>query len=239
MIVSAFRRSREVDAYNEDDPRAFRDYILHDTPAINELIRGSHARVALFKPIMDTYRTNRLLEDFPTARVLFIFRHFDDVVNSWTRKAVREGKPDHHSWVIKHWVDADFEQFRLSPPAPDVCEMIRRLQLTRLNEASCAALCWIFWNRCYFDLPLDRNPRVRLIQYDTLVRNPDREFASICGFAGVRFHPSLVEAVHAASLRKSAPPPLAPEVRSTCEGLWERLCAELPIDHGSAGSRHV
>lgn len=235
MTVKNLARSWEIELYNESNPKAFRDYHLLNPGVIAQLVEASHARVVVFKPILDTYRAHHLLEQFPQARVLFIFRHFDDVVNSMLRVFYKDPAQNY----LKKWIESGCEpqkRFRaVDRPVPvETLTLLQDAFRRELDESSFTALYWYLQSCFYFDLELDCDPRVKLINYESLVRHPASGFENICDFIGIRYTPDMHEHVHDLSLRKHEPPQIDPAVREACQNLWERLCQVRPDSYALA-----
>lgn len=223
MLVFRLGGSWQVDLFNEDHPAAFLNYRLRPLAEIGRLVGRSHAPVTLFKPILDTHRSVELLEHFPTARLLFCFRHVDDVVNSSLKRFGRENRLNH----VRGWMEDDFAELPGPPPPASTKEAVRALWQPDLDPDSGAALFWLFYNRLYFDLELDREPRVTLVRYETLVAEPEQEFRRLCAFLGLHYEPAMAHDVFASSVGRGESPAIEPAIRAACDALWARLGERL------------
>jgi hypothetical protein len=233
MIVKGLARSWQVELYNENNPAVFDNWYLRDFPTIEALIERSFARLILFKPLKDTYRTRVLLSAFPSARVLFIFRHFDDVINS-----ARKRFYDEHGQVIKNvyadrqppvirWINTDFAEFTEAPPPKATEQLVRSLWTPTLNLQSNIALDWLFTNRLFFDLDLCADERIKLIQYEAVVSDPQQGFKSLCQFLGLPFEPQIAGDVFSTSVKRDPVPDLDPQIQAACEAHWQQMCQYL------------
>jgi hypothetical protein len=218
MIVHHLSKSWQLALYNETDPAAFEQYRLRELPVIQALIDRSYAPVTLFKPILDTCQTQVLLSRFPTAKVIFAFRHYDDVINSSAKAFGVTSRYMH----LQSWVSDDFGEFAVPPPAATK-DFVRSRWKPSLSPESAAALYWLFYNRLYFDLGLDQDERVRLVCYESVVKNPAEQFEGLCQFMGLEFTPQIIEGVFSSSIGHSSPPEIAPEIRADCEALRQQL----------------
>jgi hypothetical protein len=222
MLVLQLGRSWQIDVYNESNPAAFDHWRLHPLPVIREIVSRSHAPLTLFKPILDTYRARLLLEQFPEAKILFAFRHYDDVVNSSLKKFGVNDRIDH----VNAWVNDDFAEFAdLLPPA-DSQELVRSLWRPGLSPEAGAALYWLFQNHLFFDLGLATDERARLVCYESVVNNPVDELASVCDFLEVRFELAMAADIFASSVQRASAPSIDAELRRACDAMWQRLCQQ-------------
>ena len=243
MLVSRLARTWQVELFNEDDPAAFEHWRLKDLDEIAGLVGNSRAPVTLFKPILDTYRAQELLARFPDARLIFAYRHFDDVVNSARRRFYRKDGSFDPSRLYPprdprdptiRWMETDFAEFETAPPPVETREYLRSLWHADLNLESNIALRWLFINRLYFDLSLDGEPRVMLICYEEVVAAADREFRRICDFLGLDFETRVSAGVFSSSIGRNQTPHIDPAVRAACEQMLDRLSAHLAAGEGAS-----
>jgi hypothetical protein len=225
MLVLQLGRSWQIDLYNENNQDAFAHWRLRPLPVIREIVSRSHAPLTLFKPILDTYRARLLLEQFPEARILFAYRHYDDVVNSSLKKFGVNNRINH----VNAWVKEDFAEFAdLRPPVEtqaSVCSHWR----PGLSPESGAALYWLFQNRLFFDLGLAADRRARLVCYEEVVSNPTAELAAICDFLEIRFEPAMAAGIFDSSVQRAPAPALDEPLRRSCDATWQQLCQHAGV----------
>lgn len=224
MLLFHLGRYWQVEPYNENNPAVFEKWRLRDLAVIKELIAQSYAPIVLIKPILNTYQTRVLLSMFPDAKVLFVFRHYDDVINSFRKKFGTRQLEN-----VADWINNDFAEFSATPPPSETKHAITSRWKPSLSPESGVALYWLFQNRLYFDLQLDRDERVYLVQYKTLVSKPEQEFKEICNFLELPFEPRIIDGIFATSIKRDAPPQIEPDIRAACEEIWQRLCSRKQI----------
>ncbi|MGH2537033.1 MAG: sulfotransferase domain-containing protein [Candidatus Promineifilaceae bacterium] len=224
MLLHHLGRSPAVTAYNENDAEAFERYRLRPAPAIEGIIGRSHAQLTLFKPILNTHQSREFLAAYPGSKLIFVYRHFEDVVNSSLKRFGAENRLGH----VNTWVSDNFGEFAAAPPPEATKAAVRELWRPSLSLESAAGLYWLFYNRLYFDLGLDREERVRLVGYERLAANPAAELAAVCAFLGTAYLPLMAEGVFASSIGRDSAPALAADIRAACEALWRRLEASRP-----------
>ncbi len=232
MLVHQLNKSMRVELYNEDNPAAFERWRLKDLSVTDRLIAESHARVILFKPILDTYRTRTLMERYPDARFIFTFRHFDDVINSSLKRFGRMNRINH----VNSWIREDFSEFNIEPPPKASKAAIQELWKPGLSPENGAALYWLFYNRLYYDLELDTSERVMLMRYESVVSDPERYFKALSDFLGLPYEPALAVGVFSSSIRRESGPEIDPRIREACEALWLRLSNEVEVRSGLSHS---
>ncbi len=236
MIVFQLAKSWQVKLFNEDNPAAFDYWRMRDFSIIENLLQQSRAPITLFKPILDTYRIWDILANFPTAKAIFTFRHYTDVVNSTNKRFYTEEglyipskrfPPRDTRDPISRWVLQDFSEFSSARPPEEVISFIKSRWKPDLNLNSNIALRWYFINRLYFDLEMFRDERIKLVKYENIVANPPKEFESLCQFLNIQYEPIMIDGVFSSSIGKDTSPDMDPVIRADCDELWQRLSQEV------------
>ncbi len=218
FLVGQLSRLWKIKLYNEMNPEAFQQWRLRDLSEVEKLVQKSCAPVVLFKPLNDTYRMSELLARFTNAKIIFQFRHYNDVVNSIIRGPFGTRKP-----LIKGWIETDFEEFSLYPPDQSTKTMIKSLYHDELNDESGSAIYWLLQNQFLLDQNLLHNPMVMLVQYESLIKAPQKTFGQVCEFINIRNAKKELKGVKSSSIHKHHKPDIVPEILSECESLWGKL----------------
>ncbi len=220
MFLAVLEASGEAWTYNEDNPRAFRDFRLLDLDRIAALVDRSRFRCVAFKALCDSQHADRMLERFPAGKVVWPVRDYHAVAASavrkwgeWQREMIRRLARD-DGW--DHWIAE-----RVPPTRR---ELVREVFARDLSVNSAAALKWWLRNELFFDRGLDRTPdRALLVRYEDLVAEPEARFGEVFAFLGLRFEPGLVRNVAADPRPDESLPDLDDRVRELCDGLAGRL----------------
>lgn len=220
MLMRVLDRSPHTRIFHENHASAFRNFELRSDRVLRTLVRVNPAPAQVFKPICDSHKADLLMERFPHARAVWIYRHPEDVANSadvkWgahqadLARAVATG--DLHSWG-----------WRTERLSDELVDTIRRVYRPDLSPAEGALLFWYMRNSFFFSLGLDRDPRVRLVRYEDLVTAPESAFAPVLEHLGVPMSPDLFDKVRPSSIRRRAPPQASDEIRALCLDLQARL----------------
>lgn len=223
MLIWQLDKSWQIQLYNENHPAAFDNFRLRDLKTIETLTQSSRAPVTLYKPILDTNMTPMLMQRFPTSKVIFAFRHYDDVINSSLKKFGTHNRINH----VKRWMEDDFAELSAAPPPESSKNFVRERWQPDMSPEEGAALFWLFYNRLYYDLPLHGNERVDLIRYETLVAEPRQEFERLTRFMGLTFEERMVEGVFASSVKRDKSPALRDSLRADCDALYHQLSQDV------------
>ena len=219
MLLEVLDQSFEVFSYGETDRPAMCNYRLAKQDVIESLIRRSPARVLVFKPICDSQWADQLLDTYERSKVIWIYRHFNDMINSSLQ--MFSGQFDVAERMAKGELDGlDWRVERLNE---DDLAIVKKCFRDGLTRADASALGWLRRTNLYNRLELHRDRRVHLVKYEELVSDPVGCATRIFRFIGISFRQEFVTSIHGSSLRKNDPPKLSHRVRELCEALQERM----------------
>lgn len=201
---------------------------LREPALLRRLIERCPAPVVVFHAIAEAQQADTLLERYPGAKVVWIYRNYADVANSAVRKW-----GDHQKDVIRRFRDQEWDRlkWRGERVSRETTERLAQSYSDDLSSQEGAVLFWYLRNHWYFTLRLDTHDRVMLVKYEDLVAEPLVHFARLFAFVGLPFAPSYVSAVHAASVGKDAPPVLREGIRALCDALLAALDARCGQGH--------
>jgi hypothetical protein len=223
MVVHGLQRCPEFEVYNENNDRAFDSFRLRDDATIASIIRSSRHRYVLFKPLIDSYRVDELLDDLDVdtpGRALWVYRNVDDRVRSSLAKfgdTNLRALADIASGVVDRWEAEGL--------VPDELDLIRTFDYRAMSPASASALFWFLRNTVYFERRLDRREDILLVSYDAFVEDPDTEMRLVCRFLDFPWQPSLVAHVKRRASMAPQRLRLEPRIRGLCDDLQSRLDA--------------
>lgn len=236
ICQNVFESSRLFAVFKEGNEKAMTDkWRLRSVDEIQRLIDVSKAKTLIFKPINDSQLALQLLNDFSGSRVIWIYRSFNDTVNS----AVSKWGPAQRDMVV--WIgEALGRHAGIGDAMPDIekrpsfavyaerlsdesCKRLVEWTRSPLTEQTGAAIMWYLRNELFFDQGLDTNDRALLINYENFAVNPDAELRRMCDFMGTKQLKSQAKNVHASSIGRGNVPPIDASVREACEQLFSRL----------------
>jgi len=213
--------SPDVATFSEGTDPYFDRVLLRPLDVVEACVRRSPAPVIALKPICETHRTTELLDRFPGSKAIWIFRHFEDTVNSasvkWTsgRAAVRRLARREYQPTERRAGGLTEEKLRL----------VARLYDERMSEHEANAVLWYLRNDLFFALGADQRNDVLLLRYEDLMAEPGAQAARLLEFAGVPVPTTASAAVRAGDRPRKAFPDISPEIRRLCEDVHERLLA--------------
>lgn len=233
MIMDRLERSFLTDVFHERDPRAFDDYLMRPLPVIHRLFEGSPAPTFVIKALCELDQLTHLMAEFAPAKTVWIVRDYRDAVRS-----ALVSFSDFKEHVRAIAADRSVDDWRAHGMSEETHRLVQRLWHPEMSEPTASALIWYFRNVLFFEQGFDRDPRVHLLAYETLVLNPEAECKSMFDFLNLPFSPWITRGVFSSSVRHQPPQDLDPEVGALCEGLLGRFaeCRQRPLAPPSAAS---
>ncbi|MBP6016439.1 MAG: sulfotransferase [Candidatus Promineofilum sp.] len=224
LMYWVFERDLGVKVYRESSELSSLDTMEHirlnPLSSVKAMIGRHHVPMVVFKPLVESQRAHELLATFPEARVLWAYRHYQDVAASNLKAfGLDNGQRD-----LRPFLANDPDNWRSQNSSAETRETIRRHFADDMNPFDAAALFWWARMQLYFEQKLDQHPSVMLSRYEDLVLNPARTMRRTYAFLG-RPYPgdSIVKDVNAQSVGKGRVSKLSPAVDQLCGQMLERL----------------
>ena len=233
MLLRLMKRSPWCTVYHENNQRAMREHSrIQDRDSILALIEAESRTFPVFKPLNDAQYGLDQLNLHPRARGIWMYRDCADVVNSSVAKwgdfhqrayrIVAEGPGD----TTADDYDSTIAAVLLEGMSDDTLGQVRHLVETGLTAHEAGAVHWYCRNRLYFDLGLHRDPRVELVRYEDLVREPDVYLRRVFDFVGCEYRPEFAESFFGSSIRKQEAAPMSASVTALCDTMTRALDSE-------------
>lgn len=219
MLIDCLNRSVETEVLGEVS-RAMDNFRLKDTHVIAEIIKGCPAKAVVFKPLTDSHKARKLLDMSPNVRVCWSFRRASDRANS----AVAKFGSNNLELLTAFTKGEMMDTWQAQGMSQDSLDLIRRFDVESMTPHSAAGLFWVIRNNMFFEMGLDKEPRVLPISYEDLVSNPKTVMRGVCDFCGIRYDDKLVSNIHAKSIGKEESR-LDPEIKALCDEMYARFHA--------------
>lgn len=230
LLIDILDKSPLCRSFQECDDRVMHDIRLRDEAAVSQVIKGDYHPLLIFKPINDSQHTESFIDTYDNACVVWLYRDYNDVVNSalvkwggWQKKIVL--------WIRGHYdeqgspseePDKWFAIYR-ERMTPEMIEIIRRCADDNLTDAEGAGLLWYMRNQLYFDQQLENSDKVLLVKYEDMVRQPAVYIKRVFDFIGCTFRRKYIADVRTSSIAKKDQPEMREYIRDLCDGLQSRL----------------
>jgi hypothetical protein len=221
----------EIMTYSEGSAPYFESVLLRPLDAVEDLRRRSVFPVVALKPICETHRINELLERFPRSRAIWIFRNYQDAVNSASTKW-----PNGRA-AIKRLASENPESagWRVGGLSHSKLRLVKDLYSDRMTLHEANAVMWYLRNGLYFELGANTRTDVLLVRYEDLVARPRESLSRMFVFLGCPLPPGFEKVVRSSGGPGRPFPDISPRIRVLCEELHARLVGS----YTAASTQHL
>ncbi len=218
MLMNCLELHPDTEVFDEaEDNKAFLDYRIRNYEILNILTTRSKAPFVCFKPIADSHLIMEFIEQFPSGKFIWAYRDYKDVANSSLRKF------NHASRAIKLvCLNQEGGGWFQEGVSSETALILREVYSPNLSEFDMVCLAWFARNRIFVEKNLGPSD-VMLIKYEDMVSNPERTFANLSNFTGMRYDKNSIRYVHNASIAKNPYPELNLLVKKMCDDLMAAL----------------
>jgi len=224
MIHHLFRLDWDTVTYDEVSPLSCLDPVeglrLNPLTEVKARILADRAPLVVYKPLVESQNLNILLDLFPVAKAVWMYRDFRAVVLSNLKYF---GRDTGHRDLVPI-IEGNTSNWRAEKLAESDRDIIRDIYSTDMDPNDAAALFWYARNSLFFSRGFHSDDRVRTCRYGDLVTRPAGVMAEAYGFLG---HPypgdRIVADVFTGSQGRGRDLELSPPVLELCEGMLARL----------------
>jgi hypothetical protein len=223
MIHHLFRLDRDAVTYDEASPLSLRDperFRLDPLPEVRRRIMSQRAPLVVAKPLVESQNILDVLEAFPEARALWMFRDYRSVAaSSLAYFGDQVGHLD-----LAPVLRRDAADWRSEKASAATQAAIESVYSPDLPPVDAACLFWFLRNRIYLDQGLAADGRIRLCRYEDLVAEPARIMREAYAHIG-RPYPGdrIVADVFSHSRGRGRDLELVPGVGVLCDALLEEM----------------
>jgi hypothetical protein len=187
---------------------------------VKNIYEKYHVPLIVSKPLLDTQLSLELLEYFKGAKIVFIFRHYKDVVSSFLKQfGERTGIKD-----ITPIYNNEKEDWRSQKTSNNTMQIIKNFYDPNMDFFDAAGLFWYIRNSLFFDLKLYKHPNVLMCKYEDLVNNPDKQMRKLYNALGFEYPgKKIIKSVHNNSAGKGKDVILNSEIEILNQSLWGKL----------------
>lgn len=227
------RKDKRIQTYNEfselsvDGDEKLR---LHPYPRLKKQFDRNLRPILLLKPLVESQNANRLLEEFPNSRGIWIYRNYKDVANSNLNKfGINNGIKN-----LTPLMNGDSSNWRSENVSDDIKEIVAKYFSSDMKPHDAAALFWYVRSSFYYSQGLNNSNRILLMRYESFVKEPYKKLSRVYQFLGEKIPETLKENdIHGRSIKKGEDINLSPEIEALCDGLYQKFEKEYSSKNNS------
>lgn len=196
------------------------DRRMVDLPAAVEQVAAVRTRLVAVKPLVESHRVPEMIDAFPNARAVWMFRDVRSVARSnLAAFGVDNGERDMAPILAR-----DEDDWRTAGSSPATLDRAADLAAWATDPTELAAVFWWVRNSIFFDQGYDSHPGVFTCAYDDLVGEPVAVMRGLYRAADLSFPGARITAeVSDRSLGRGRDVVLHPEIEAACAELMVRL----------------
>ena len=174
LLMDVLDANFATQVFHETDPIALLNYEMRERGVIQQLAHRCPAPVFVIKALCELDQIASLMRTLDPAKTLWVVRGWRGSVGS----AVKSFANFVPQWDrLAHGEDE--EDWRGRGMSEATRDVLRTLYRADASEVDGAAIMWYYRNVLFFEQGLERDPRVRIVFYEELVRDPSRKVEAI------------------------------------------------------------
>jgi len=188
---------------------------------IEQIIAKEKAPLLMARPLVESQNILELIDYFPGSKAIWVYRHFQDVVNSSVKKFGTQ--PTNYN--LRAVIDDSLRGHWYSEKVSDHTRKIVTKYFTEDRSLyDLKALGWCVRNILYFELKLYEHPDITLCKYEDIVTNPDKVMRGLYSFLGYKYPGRyIVWHIHNQSVGKGKSVELSEDIKELCTKLLKSI----------------
>lgn len=173
-ITSAtFAKIKNVKSYPETDnlltdqdtSESHHTIRLNPLEDVKNKINNNKQYLTVVKPLVESQRALEIVNYFPNSRGMWLYRDYQDAVNSMVKKWGETTGIPH----LKPILTNNQNNWRSEKLSDDIREQIKSLHKDGISNVDAWGLFWYARNSLFFSQDLQNNPKFVLLKYEKLV----------------------------------------------------------------------
>lgn len=225
--------------HERENNSIYRNFRIKDFGDMRRAMGFINAKYCVFKPLADSHLISEFVAEFPYIKIIWIYRNYEDTVNSWLAKwggvdqalkklffekysiddilsssdaeVTKEGK------LMAEWFH---ESTRSNRFAQDLFVKYKERSLSS-HEVLCVA--WLIRNKVILEKCSEYKNNIFLLNYEKLVSNKERYFKLLFEFLDIPLEGKYLDEVHGKAVRKSSFPEINQDLKQDCDKMMSFL----------------
>ena len=235
IMQDVFNKDLNTKCYHEFSEISSNDPIggirLNSFESVKKEFSTLKASLIVLKPLVESQNVPELLSYFENSLALWMFRNYKGVALSNIKKfGLQNGIND-----LRPIVNNEPNNWRSEKVSKHIRETVSKYFSEDMNPYDAAVLFWFARNSIFFDLELDKSPRVMMCSYEDFVLEPEKHVRNIYQRLGQPYPEiNLTAEVHSNSRKKGKEIELSPEIEQLAIEMQNKLettyRSQLPQD---------
>lgn len=197
-----------------EDPRYLRAVPDQE---IEELSQAQSSPIVLIKPLHDSQRAAALLDRFPTAKGIWIFRHYREVILSHLHYYKKRYDPLPY---VQDLLDLNSKSWKAESLSEEMAEFIRSHRAEITTPTAAYALFWLARNSLLFQ---NFHPALITLNYADMVRQPQAALALLSRHIELPLDERYAQFPETRERKQELPDEIPMAIKTACDEMFERL----------------
>ena len=174
--------------------------------------------LVIAKPLVESHNADRILNEIPNSKGIWLFRSYSDVVASNTKRFSSQIEG------LRMSITGDPASWRSERISDATLKIKKRFYSPDMKQEDAAALGWYSINVLFFELGLDKNPNMILLKYEDFVTEGEKQMKIIYDFIGMDYPKNeLTGQVDSLSIALGKKIEIHPQIEEICNELYKRI----------------
>ncbi len=190
---------------------------IHD---VVSTLNRNKAPLIIMKPLVESQNAIQLLNTIPNSNVIWLYRHYKDVVssNKYKFKSTAGYKN------IKPILEENNNNWRSENASKDTVARLRSLFDEKASDNDLGALFWYARNVLYYEQMLNHNENVTLWKYEDFVKCPELYISSLLEDVSLpKPSKNIYNIVSSSSVGRASDMVLREDIDKLCSDLMHNL----------------
>jgi len=218
ILINLLEHLFSVDAHGERSKEVMTDFQINNDNLKRHIAKNKFKILAL-KPILNSCDVNKFITEDSRAKVLWLFRDYNDVVYSALKKFDNRVALSLKDYIINEnnvgWISNQIHK--------EEKEVISNLEYSTYSDEDWMALVWWFVNHTLMRQKCYESSQCVVIEYNDLVENPKNYLYRIKEFIGIKENYNLHRFIENNRVGKG----VEINLNSTVKGMCEELLGDL------------
>lgn len=191
---------------------------LKPLPEVIEKLDRFKAPLIIAKPLVESHNADVIIRKIPQSRGIWMFRNYKDVIASNVKRFSSQIEG------LRMAITGDPPSWRSEGVSESTMAIRKKFYYPDMKKEDAAALGWYAINIRFFELELDKNPSIKLFNYDDFVKDPEtqiRRLYNFFNFPNPKWKLTKVVDEHSVSLGREIK--INVEIEALCKELYKRI----------------
>ena len=216
----SFKFSRVFGEFSELSNECPLGLRLKSVASIKKIFSKVHAPLIVMKPLVESQNAKYILDEFPNATGLWIYRNYKDVAES----ALKQFPSTKGVGNLLPILNNEQDNWRNDSLPEDLRAIVSDVYEENFSNYECACLFWYVRNYLFFSQGLDKHERVQVWEYESLLADPKYFFSALGEKIEIKLDENrLFEDYSDSSVNKQSNLEIRSDLKQLCEHMLDKL----------------